>query len=109
MQGVAKQGYTLVEIMIVVAIFAILATIALPGYIHSRDESWKNACVSNLRQIQGATEQAMLVRNGTIEYDSLFGANGYIKTKPICPISKVDYTLEGSVPKCPIQGHVLPE
>ncbi len=105
----AIQGYTLIEIMVVVTVFAILATIGFPSYLHARNASWKRACINNLRQIQGAVEQAMLVRQGSISYDSLFGASGYIKTKPICPVAKTDYTLDGSTPKCSVEGHALPE
>lgn len=105
----ANKGYTLIEVMVVVAIFAILATIAFPSYLHARNTSWQKACIKNLREIQGAVEQAMLVRTGTIEYDSLFGATGYIKTKPFCPVSRAEYTVEGNTPRCSVEGHVLAE
>jgi prepilin-type N-terminal cleavage/methylation domain-containing protein len=53
----SKKGFTLVEIMIVVAIIGILAAIAIPNFIKSRKMSRAKACVSNLKQIDGAVQQ----------------------------------------------------
>jgi len=51
------KGFTLVEIMIVVAIIGLLAAIAIPSFIKARTESQKNACINNLRQVESAKEQ----------------------------------------------------
>ena len=51
------QGFTLVEIMIVVVIIAILAAIAIPNFLQNRKDSQKNACIANVKQIEGAIEQ----------------------------------------------------
>ena len=52
-----KQGFTLVEIMIVVAIIGLLAAIAIPSFMKARTTSQANACINNLRQIEAGKEQ----------------------------------------------------
>jgi prepilin-type N-terminal cleavage/methylation domain-containing protein len=53
----SKSGFTLVEIMIVVAIIGLLAAIAIPNFVRARNTAQKNACINNLRQLDGAKQQ----------------------------------------------------
>ena len=88
-----KKGFTLVEIMIVVAIIAILAAVAIPNFIKYRRSSQATACVSNLKQIQAAKEQCLMAGK-TLDSSNLFGATGYIKVEPKCPAQMtVSYTI----------------
>ena len=52
-----KSGFTLIEIMIVVAIIGLLATIAIPSFFKSRANSQQSVCINNLRQIDSAKDQ----------------------------------------------------
>src|SRR5258707_7418701 len=52
-----KGGFTLVEIMIVVAIIGLLASIAIPNFVKARNTAQTQACITNLRQIEGAINE----------------------------------------------------
>jgi prepilin-type N-terminal cleavage/methylation domain-containing protein len=52
-----NSAFTLVEIMIVVAIIGLLAAIAIPNFVRARQTSQTNACINNLRIIDAAKQQ----------------------------------------------------
>ena len=79
------KGFTLVEIMIVVAIIAILAAVAIPNFVRYRKTSQMNACISNLKQSQGAVEEAKTEGKTTHSWTDIIGSDKYIKVTPKCP------------------------
>ena len=86
------KGFTLVEIMIVVAIIAILAAVAIPNFVTYRKTSQMNACISNLKQIQSAVEQAKMKGTTTPGWTDIVGTDKFIKVTPVCPAGG-SYTL----------------
>ncbi len=111
-----RRGFTLVEVIIVVAVIAILLAISVPNYLKTRTISKKVVCINNLKQIDAAIDQWSMENNvpdGAAPPDEIYH---YIKkeTKPVCPSGGV-YTVYsvGSKPQvtCSLEseGHKLPD
>jgi prepilin-type N-terminal cleavage/methylation domain-containing protein len=74
-----RGGFTLVEIMIVVAIIALLAAIAVPGFLRARKRSQATQLLNSLRLIDAAKDQYAIEYNKTTVGPSGFDLKGYLK------------------------------
>ena len=90
----SKSGFTLVEIMIVVAIIGLLAAIAIPNFVKARTTSQANACINNLRQLDGAVQQYALEKK--LSSTDTYGLSD------LKPYIKLDSA--GNIPACPGNG-----
>ena len=94
-----RGGFTLVEIMIVVAIIGLLAAIAIPNFVKARNTAQAKACINNKRQIESAIQQWALETNkGANAPISVGEISDYIKGgMPTCPSGNTPYSVTGSV------------
>ncbi len=69
---ISKRGFTLVEIMIVVAIIALLASIAVPGFLRARKRSQASRIINDLRLLDNAVDLYAIEYNKTSGVNPLF-------------------------------------
>ena len=99
--------------MIVVAIIGVLAAVAIPNLIKARKSSAKQACIANLKALEGA-KAVWALENRKNDADvpgdgDLFGTEKTISRKPECPGGGTyDIRAVADKPTCTVAEHALP-
>ena len=105
-----KHGFTVVELMMVVTVVGLLATLATPSFLNARAGSRMNVCINNLRQLTGAKDQ-WAMENAKRETDPVVITEvaAYMKNGiPTCPSSgRYEFTIVQTGATCTIQGHIM--
>ena len=80
-----NKGFTLVELMVVVAIIIILAAILVPRYLDVTDQAKASKCVANQRTLEGSASVYMADNNGEMPSSLNLLVPNYVQVVPDCP------------------------
>ena len=106
------EGFTLVELMVVVLIIGILVAIAIPVYNAAQSNAQAGACKANMRTVDGASQTYAAANSGTVPTLLSNLVPTYVKATPTCP-AKGTYTFTSGALTCSLSGqspnpHVYP-
>jgi len=98
--------------MIVVAIIGLLAAVAIPNLVKARKSAARQACINNLKAIEGAkTTWALDMKKSDSDVPTdadIFGTGKYIDPKPQCPGGGTyDLRSVGERPTCSVPDHTI--
>lgn len=104
-----QHGFTVIELMILVGIISIVVAIAAPYYYQYSKASRKNACICNMKKIEGAVMLAKMSGVPAPGESDIIGPHSHIKVMPTCPSCNEPY-ITIDPPECPSGDttHVIP-
>lgn len=86
------RGFTLIELMIVIAIISILASILVPNFLRAREQAMYTACIANTKTLATALE--MYATDHNSRYPKAGSISklipSYLKSLPLCPASGIE-------------------
>lgn len=96
-----RNGFTIIEILIVIAVFGILLAVGVPYMVYNKKKAQLSGCKTNLKTIANAIWAYTMDDNEIVDLDgvevskdSFLVRKGYLKGLPLCPVSHSPYVMD---------------